>query len=83
MVSSQTNEAAAGTNAAEMQKMGWTSRSVLSIFLKAHANTRTELSLFKIPQLFSLYMLVRKGFRCRLCFDVKTSAFFVFMTSFH
>lgn len=73
--------AAAGLNAAEVQKMGQTSSCVLSIFLKA--NTRTELSLFKIKHLFSLYMLVRKGFSRSLCFDVKTNAFFVFMTSFH
>lgn len=72
-----------GANAALMQKMGWTFSSVLSTFLKAHANTCTELSLFKIPQLFPLYTLLKKGFSCSLRFDVKTSAFFVFMTSFH
>lgn len=63
--------------------MGQTFSSVLSIFLKAHANTRTELGLLKIPQLFPPYTLVRKGFSRSLRFDVKTSAFFVFMTSFH
>lgn len=63
--------------------MGWMFSSVLSTFLKAHANTCTELSLFKIMQLFPLCTPVRKGFSRSVHFDVKTSACFVFMTSFH
>lgn len=74
---------AAGVNTADAQKKGWTFGSVLSTLLKAHVNTCTELSLFKILQRFSLYMLVRKDFSHSFCWDVRTPAFLVFMTSFY
>lgn len=63
------------------RKVGWMCSSVT--FLKAHVNTCTELRLFKIPQLFLLYILVSKGFSCSLCFDVKTTAIFVIIASLH
>lgn len=84
-VSSQTNEAVAThccRTKCSRHTERWAGCSAVT-FLKAHANTCTQLRLLKILQLFLVYMQVSKTFSCSLCFNVKTTAIFVIITSLH